>query len=444
MINDLILSLNGSKWFSEIDLKSAFHQIELEESNREITTFATCGGLYRFKRLFFGINCAPEIFQRIMEQLAEDLHGVEIYVDDFLVHGKTLEEHNRNLLELLKRLENSGITVNKGKCKIAQKKLEFMGHEISEEGVRPLRSRIETIKNFRAPKTKTELSSFLGLVGFCSKFIPEYSALTAPLRKLIRKDVQFQWRKEQSKAFERLKGELMKSKTLGFFDPRCKSTIIADASPYGIGAVLVQMQNGGEKIIEYASRALTDADKKYSQTEKEALSLVWACERFHLYVYGAEFDIITDHKPLEFIFSPRSKPCARVERWVMRLMGYNFNVIYQPGKKNIADPLSRLTDTNTKSNIANDEHHVRWVAKEAVPYSMSIEEIREKSTEMQDLRDAIREDKYPVRLRKNELIKTELCIIDDVVLRGTRILISPSLRQRVLKLAMKVIRESSK
>ena len=318
---------------------------------------ATCDGLYRFKRLFFGINCAPEIFQRIMEQLAEDLHGVQIYVDDFLVHGKTLEDHNRNLLELLKRLENSGITVNKNKCKIAQKKLEFMGHEISEEGVRPLRSRIETIKNFRAPKTKTELSSFLGLVGFCSKFIPEYSALTAPLRKLIRKDVQFQWRREQSKAFERLKGELMKSKTLGFFDPRCKSTIIADASPYGLGAVLVQMQNGGEKIIEYASRALTDAEKKYSQTEKEVLSLVWACERFHLYVYGAEFDIITDHKPLEFIFSPRSKPCARVERWVMRLMGYNFNVIYQPGKKNIADPLSRLTDTNIKSNIVDDEHH---------------------------------------------------------------------------------------
>ncbi|XP_063918115.1 uncharacterized protein K02A2.6-like [Zophobas morio] len=147
-IHDLILSVNGSKWFSEIDLKSAFHQIELEESSREITTFATCDGLYRFKRLFFGINCAPEIFQRIMEQL--HLHGVEIYVDDFLIHGKTLEEHNRNLLELLKRLENSGITVNKDKCKIAQKKLEFMGHEISEEGVRPLRSRIETIKNFRA------------------------------------------------------------------------------------------------------------------------------------------------------------------------------------------------------------------------------------------------------------------------------------------------------
>lgn len=137
---------------------------------------------------------------------------------------------------------------------------------------------------------------------------------------------------------------------LGYYDVRDATQVIADASPVGLGAILIQTNGHGPRIISYASKSLSDVEKRYAQTEKEALALAWSVERFHFYLFGRTFDLITDHKPLEVIFGPRSRPCARIERWVLRLQSYKYNVIYKPGKTNIADPLSRLVvhpDTHT-------------------------------------------------------------------------------------------------
>ena len=185
------------------------------------------------------------------------------------------------------------------------------------------------------------MRSFLGLANYSSRFIPHFVTLSEPLRKLIRKDVSFHFRAEQKAAFESLKQSMAEAGTLAYFDKNAPSKIIADASPVGLGAVLVQSQDGAWVLICYASRSLTSCERKYSQTEKEALALVWVCERFHAYIYGMRFDLVTDHKPLEVIYGPRSKPSARIERWVIRLQPFDFRIVYAPGQINIADPLSR-------------------------------------------------------------------------------------------------------
>ena len=152
------------------------------------------------------------------------------------------------------------------------------------------------------------MRSFLDLVNFCARFIPDLATVSEPLRRLTRKDVHFSWRKEQEVAFNELKKGLAKTETLGYFDSAAKTRVITDASSVGLGALLVQEQNDEERVICYASRSLTDVEKRYSQTEKEALGIVWACERLHMYLYGTDFEILTDHKPLQFIHSKKSQP----------------------------------------------------------------------------------------------------------------------------------------
>ena len=152
---------------------------------------------------------------------------------------------------------------------------------------------------------------------------------------------------EQKEAFKKLKGKVADATALGFFTKDAKTTVVADASPVGLGAVLIQgKKEEVPRAIRYASKALSDVEKRYTQTEKEALALVWACENFQIYLLGMEFDLITDHKPLEVIFEPRSKPSARIERWVLRMQPFHYKVIYKSGKSNIADPLSRLLNVS--------------------------------------------------------------------------------------------------
>lgn len=185
-----------------------------------------------------------------------------------------------------------------------------------------------------------------------------------------------------NKSFCDLKDALTKAEMLGYFDPNAKTKVITDASPVGLGGILVQIQAGQPRIIAYASRSLSDVEKRYSQTEKEALGIVWACERFHIYLYGISFELLTDHKPLQYIYAKKAKPSARIERWVLRLQSYDFQVVYIPGPRNIADCLSRLiSKTGAKSSGQNiGEEHIRFIASHATPVAIPIQQVEKESS----------------------------------------------------------------
>ena len=439
-VDEVIQDFNQSKVFSKLDIKWAYHQIELHPDSREITTFITHRGLFRYKRLMFGISCAPEMYNKLIHQALEGIEGVHSIFDDIVVHAGSTQEHDAILEKVLQRLSERGLTLNADKCQIGLDRIEFMGHVLSEHGISLAESKTEAVLNARRPESVAEVRSFLGLVNFSSRFIPDLATIAEPLRRLTKKSEPFEWGQQQEESFNRLKQELSNSCTLKYYDTSANTQVIADASPVGLGAVLVQEQDDQYRVISYASRSLTDVEKRYSQTEKEALALVWACERFQMYLHGTEFELVTDHKPLEFIFSKRSKMCARVERWVLRLQSFRYRVKYIPGPNNIADALSRLlSEENTvqsKSNIT--EEYVYFVAKEATPVAMNtvdIEQASSKDPEMKELREGLITGKwYNVQFKEYLPVRHELSSVGKLILRGTRLVIPTSLRNQVLAL----------
>ncbi|XP_028413774.1 uncharacterized protein K02A2.6-like [Dendronephthya gigantea] len=232
---------------------------------------------------------------------------------------------------------------------------------------------------------------------------------------------------------------MTRAEALAYFRNDCKTRIVADAGPEGIGAVLLQLQGDQWRAVSYASRNLSDVERRYAQTEKEALALVWACERFNIYVYGREFELETDHKPLECIFNKTSKPSARIERWVLRLQCHNFKVVYRPGKTNIADALSRMNQKSPKDHSSEKEDVIRFVAIQATPVALTTKEIERASeidAELQSVRYYIESgDWTKCKLSAYACVKNELCMIGRLVLRGNRIVIPQMLRRKVLEAA---------
>ncbi|XP_053690472.1 uncharacterized protein K02A2.6-like [Sabethes cyaneus] len=388
----------------------------------------------------FGISCAPELFQKIIEQVLSGCEGCVNFIDDIIVYGSDRQEHDIRLEKVCRKLREMNVKLNDAKCLYGVSELKFLGHILSSNGIRPATDKLESIRNFREPCSKEEIRSFLGLVNYVGKFIPNLATLTDPLRQLT-KQQKFVWNREHQKAFDDLKLSMVNPTTLGYFDVDDRTQLIADASPIGLGAVLIQINSRGPRIISYASRSLTDVEKRYAQIEKEALALVWAVERFHFYLYGRSFELITDHKPLETIFGPRSKPCARIERWVVRLQAYKVTVIYRPGKSNIADPLSRLAVTSKVDGKALDEyteHYVHWVALNAAPVALKMIDIEQESemdTSIGAVRTALQDGVWSDDAAPYKLFETELCFAGKILLRGTRMVIPQSLRRRTLDLA---------
>ena len=438
-VDEVLESLNGSTVFSKLDLRLGFHQIELSESSRDITTFATHDGLFRYKRLLFGVNSAPEKYQQIVRQVLAGIEGVQNIADDLVVHGKGVNDHDRNLENVVRRLQERNLTLNPEKCSFRMSKIVFMGILLSKHGIGPTDERVKAVLEAEAPSSPSEIRSFLGMVGFSARFIPDFATTAEPLRKIARKDTDFVWKEDQQRAFDKLKKDLASAPVLAYFDKHAHTRVIADASPVGLGAVLVQEKDGVSRAVCYASRSLSRVERRYSQTEKEALALVWACERFNLYLVGLEsFDLVTDHEPLKVIYSRSSKPSARIERWVLRLQPFNFKVCYVKSRNNIADALSRLTRQMPRKEGEADEEYVRMVATNSVPAALNIKEIERESSEdkeLQMVRSCLVSGNWENAPKEYVVVRNELTYIGKVILRGTRIIMPHSLRRRVTDLA---------
>lgn len=387
----------------------------------------------------FGISCAPELFQKVMESIIAGLKGVVVYLDDLLVTGSTQEEHDERLEKLLLRLASYGILLNKEKCIFNATCLEFLGYELSDEGIKPKESRVAAIQSFREPQNVSELRSFLGLVTYVGRFIPSLADKTESLRTLLRSGEKFVWCEQCQRSFEEIKQAVSNTDYLGYYDPRDRCTVIADASPTGLGAVLLQHDKySNTRIISFASKTLTDLERKYCQTEREALGLVWAVDKFQLYLLGTHFKLITDCKPLLFLFKERAKPCARIERWVLRLQCYRYEVEYKPGPENLADAISRLaTSKATEFDVAT-EACIYQVAITVVPDAVTLQEVEQGSAKdevIQDVFRSLEEGAWTGDTREFKPFYTELCRVGNLLLRGDRLVIPESLRSRTLQIA---------
>ena len=351
-----------------------------------------------------------------------------------VVNATTQEEHDHRFENVVRVLNSKSLTLNRNKSQFKMSHLEFKGHVLLARGIGPADVKVKAVVEAREPKNAAEVRSVLGLVNFTARFIPDLSTVSAPLRQLTKNREPFVWDQEEQQSFDELKELLASAEILGFFYKNAQTKVIADASPVGLGAVLVQQQGEELRFISYASCSLSDTERCYSQTEKEALAIVWACERFHAYLYGAEFELMTDHKPLESIFSPKSKTCARIERWLLRMQSYKFSVKYIPGPKNIADSLSRLLHptSNLKEKGQTDEY-VKWVAQEATSVALTTREIESASEE--DPERLLSGRWHDIEFKEYLPMRGELCAIGKLVFRGTRIVVLKELRSHVLELA---------
>ena len=314
-IDKIIKDIHGAKYFSKIDLAKGYYQIEMHPDDRHITAFEWHNKLWQFKRMPFGLSTAPKTFLRTMDKIFHQVPFVKVYFDDILVFSETSKQHMNNLISVFMLLEKSGLTINREKSKFFCKEVSYLGYQLSEDSIRPANIKIDKLKEFPVPENKKQLQSFLGLAGYYRKFIPNFGTIAIPLENLKRKFVRFNWSDECNSAFEQLRAGISSTSLLKPPIPGQTFIVRCDASEVGMGAVLLQddPNDNNERIIEYASKAFSDTQKKYSTIEKEATSIMWSIQQWHHFLIGKKFVLETDHKPLVWL---QSKKILRIN-WVV-------------------------------------------------------------------------------------------------------------------------------
>lgn len=441
---EIISKFNGAKVFSVLDAAKGFFQIKLSTESSYLTTFNTPYGRYRYLRMPFGICTAPEVFQRVFYNVFQGLEGIGLYIDDLIVWGKDFEEHNDRLKKVLERAEQFNVKFNQNKCKFGLNEVNYVGHILTGDGIKPDRKKISAILDMSSPKNTKELERFLGMATYVSKFIPNFSQISNPLRLLLKKNVHFSWLDQHEQIFEKLKHLITTAPVLGYYDVRKPVTLSVDASQDGLGAVLLQ----SDKPIAYASKALTNAQKAYAQIEKELLAILFGCTKFHQYCYGKTIKVETDHKPLISIFNKPLNDCPlRLQKMLLRLQIYDLEVIYKRGKDLfIADTLSRcyqqdkectLDENNIEANVSMITDNVNIGVNDNNYNKFRTE--TNKDEELTKLKNIIMTGWPTDRSRLNKCLhpywtfKDELTVYDDVVLKNNKIIVPSRLRQEMLE-----------
>ena len=443
-MEEMLNQLNGSVMFSCLDLKSAYHQLNLHEEARDLTAFVTHSGLYRYVRCPYGLKSLPQCFQKVMETLLRGLPGVQVYLDDVVICGRTRAEHDSRLQAVLERLQRHEVTLNRDKCLFGVESVEFLGFVISKEGISVNPARVQGIRDMQIPQTTKALQTALGMFGFYSRFVKNYSTRVEVLRRQLRKDAgPFRWTTEMEAAFHDVRNAIISSTALAMFDPTRPTIVTTDASDVGLGAVLSQLHQDGERVVSCASSTLTAAQRRYSVTEREALACVWAVERWHKYLWGRTFVLRTDHQALRSLLTTRGTGRAgmRISRWASRLMVYSYSVEHVRGESNPADALSRLPAPVTE---VTDDESITVAAVAAHLQAVTREELMTASRsdpQLQQLAEQIprpwprRYQDCSTELKPFYRCREELGVVDGVVVRGERLLVPGSLRPRLLAVA---------
>ena len=445
--DDLLAEIGGGKWFTKLDLTQAYTQLELEESSKQYTTINTHQGLYRFNRLPYGISSAPGIFQRCMENILRGIPYVQVRIDDILVAGRTKEEHLDSLRQVLQRLIDAGARLKKKKCVFLASEVIYLGLKIDSTGVHPVPEKLKAIEEMPRPADVKQLQAYLGMLQYYSRFFPHLSSVVAPLHTLLQKGVSWEWKKDHEQAWMESKRLLKSPQLLIHFDSEKELLLTCDASSYGLGAVLShRLTDGTEKPVAYASRTMNSAEKNYSQIEKEALAIVFGTKKFHQYLYGKNFEIQTDHKPLLGLFK-ENKPiptmsAARIQRWALTLAAYEYTIVFKQGNKNgNADGLSRLPCSESVEEQSDPELEETILFMEDIEAPPVTAKQIKKWTQADPILSRVVgfvQTGWPEKNSLKELSpyflrKLELSVVDGCLLWGGRVIIPERGRRSVLQ-----------
>ena len=358
--------LAGAKMFSCLDLRSGYYQVEIEDSHKPRTAF-TVGplGFYEFNRMPFGLTNAPSTFQRLMEKVVGDCNLKEclVFLDDVIVHGRSHTEHLERLEKVFQKISSHGLKLNGEKCSFFKRRIKYLGHIVSENGIETDPEKISKVRDWPTPTNVDSIRTFLGFVGYYRKFVKDFAKLARPLNDLLAGEVckkrsrrkhkqikEWQWTQKEADAFQTLKQKLLEPPILAYPEYRQPFILHVDACGTGLGAVLCQTQFGKERVIAYASRALSKSEQVYPAHKLEFLALKWAVtDKFKDYLYGHTFEVLTDNNPLTYVLTT-AKLDATGHRWLAALSAFDFTLKYKAGTLNKdADALSRLTKANLQA-----------------------------------------------------------------------------------------------
>ena len=316
-VQDCLDAVAGAESFSTLDLTSGYHQIPVRGEDIPKTAFVTKYGFFEYKTMPMGLTGAPGTFQRLVELVLQGLQWQTclIYIDDIIVFGVNFEEHMSRLEEVLQRIQNAGLKLKPDKCHLLQHEVEFLGHIVSKEGVKPCPRNIMKILEWPTPTNVTEVRQILGMGSYYRRFVKSFSKIVRPLVELTRNGKSFQWTPLCDEVFEHIKKALTSPDIMAYPLSTCEFILDTDASDMGIGAVLSQYQDGKERVIAFASRSLNRAEKNYCATDKELLAVRYFVEYFRQYLLGRTFRIRTDHQALVWLFKLK-EPKGRIARWI--------------------------------------------------------------------------------------------------------------------------------
>ncbi|GET67156.1 hypothetical protein PTSG_12973 [Rhizophagus irregularis DAOM 181602=DAOM 197198] len=344
-IDEQLERISSGKWFTSLDLASGFNQIEMAEEDIEKTAFICSAGLYEYNVMPFGLTNAPASFQRLMDKVLKEYLNefVIVYIDDIMIYSENFEDHLKHIKLVLEKLKEASLILKLKKCIFGKTEIEFLGHVVGKNGLKPSPGKVEKIQKLTAPINIKGVRSILGLCTYYRKFIKDFSKIVKPITSLLRKDEKFEWGIKQHEALEILKRKLTEEPVLRQPDWLRKFILITDASGIGLGAVLAQKDDKGQEyVIEYASKSLNRTEQRWPITEQECYAIVWGIQHFHKYLINRKFEVVTDHAALKGLMTAKV-PKGKRSRWVMELEQYDFEITHRPGKENKnADALSRI------------------------------------------------------------------------------------------------------
>jgi len=427
---DIFAQLEGNTVFTKIDLSNAFHQIPLNKRSQELTTITTPYGMFRYRFLPFGLNISPGVFQSVINSVLTGLKNCIAYQDDILVFGKDHIQHDQFLRQVLRRLNDANVQINSKKSIFSKQTISYLGYLLSKHGISPDPKRIEAIKLASYPVNHTQLRSIIGILQYYSRFISGFATIAEPLFKCQCAE-KFHWGKEQIAAFHTLVDKVCSQPVLKCYSFKEPVVVTVDASETGIGGVLEQ----NKFPVICVSRRLSKSEVNYSQTQKEALAIVWVIKRLHKFLFGRKFKIITDHNSLKYIFNPKQSlskcTSAMLSRWVITLSAYQYEIEHSPGR------LIPQADFMSRYSKFSYEEKAKLTANFITPLPINRNDlINETKIGLSPLLNALRKGWTSITMRKFPKIyqlREETCVTaDGLILVKDVPLIPPTCRHSIL------------